>query len=314
MFNWCSIYFQLMFNWCSIYFQLMFNWFQLISIDAQLISIDVQLISIYFQLMFNWFQLVFNWFSIDFNWFSIDFNWNMFNWFQLKYVQLISIYFQLISIDFQLISIYFQLYQSYYILWIYILCNILYFSYSFIIYIYMCVCVAYVVGLSASCSSKGSTKSLPKSFLHDASIIVPWGVPSKEANATWAHQRGALWAAQRVPSGHVAVVANSHLLESGWVGWQKMGESICQACGQVWVWHLLWASVDLRHDHSRGRCPWQGEFHGSSWIGGLAQGHRSGCSEHSVLFDMPRLEVSEHKGNSKQCSSWKTVLLSRSLK
>lgn len=161
---------------------------------------------------------------------------------------------------------------------------------------------------------QGSTESLPKSFLHDASIIVPWGVPSKEANATWAHQRGALWAAQRVPSGHVAVVANSHLLESGWVGWQKMGESIGQACGQVWVWHLLWASVDLRHDHSRGRCPWQGEFHGSSWIGGLAQGHRSGCSENSVLFDMPRLEVSEHKGNSKQCSSWKTVLLSRSLK
>lgn len=38
------------------------------------------------------------------------------------------------------------------------------------------------------------------------------GVPSKEANATWAHQRGALWAAQRVPSGQVAVVANSMII------------------------------------------------------------------------------------------------------
>ncbi|CAK9055464.1 unnamed protein product [Durusdinium trenchii] len=38
------------------------------------------------------------------------------------------------------------------------------------------------------------------------------GVPSSEKNASWATQRGALWAAQRVPSGHVAVVANSMII------------------------------------------------------------------------------------------------------
>lgn len=37
------------------------------------------------------------------------------------------------------------------------------------------------------------------------------GVPATDPNAAWANQRGALWAAQRVPSGHVAVVANSSL-------------------------------------------------------------------------------------------------------
>ena len=35
------------------------------------------------------------------------------------------------------------------------------------------------------------------------------GVPSNKSKPTWAGQRGALWAAQRVPAGHVAVVANS---------------------------------------------------------------------------------------------------------
>eukprot|EP00438_Fugacium_kawagutii_P006553 Skav207713 [mRNA] locus=scaffold1347:106699:107531:+ [translate_table: standard] len=38
------------------------------------------------------------------------------------------------------------------------------------------------------------------------------GVPTTDANAAWANQRGALWAAQRVPSGHVAVVANSMII------------------------------------------------------------------------------------------------------
>eukprot|EP00434_Breviolum_minutum_P028744 symbB.v1.2.025430.t1/scaffold2465.1/size78641/6 len=38
------------------------------------------------------------------------------------------------------------------------------------------------------------------------------GVPSTQPNASWANQRGALWAAQRVPSGHVAVVANSMII------------------------------------------------------------------------------------------------------
>ena len=37
------------------------------------------------------------------------------------------------------------------------------------------------------------------------------GVPSNSTDAAWAGQRGALWVAQRVPSGHVAVVANSNL-------------------------------------------------------------------------------------------------------
>ena len=44
-----------------------------------------------------------------------------------------------------------------------------------------------------------------------ACLLLFRGVPSTQPNASWANQRGALWAAQRVPSGHVAVVANSNL-------------------------------------------------------------------------------------------------------
>lgn len=49
------------------------------------------------------------------------------------------------------------------------------------------------------------------------------GVPTTNANPAWANQRGALWAAQRVPSGHVAVVANSSLLQKD--GTLKSGEA-----------------------------------------------------------------------------------------
>lgn len=38
------------------------------------------------------------------------------------------------------------------------------------------------------------------------------GVPSTEGNTSWMGQRGALWVAQRVPDGHVAVIANSNII------------------------------------------------------------------------------------------------------
>jgi len=38
------------------------------------------------------------------------------------------------------------------------------------------------------------------------------GVPNDDPAAPWAGQRGALWVAQRVPEGHVAVIANSNII------------------------------------------------------------------------------------------------------
>jgi len=40
------------------------------------------------------------------------------------------------------------------------------------------------------------------------------GVPNNATSAPWAGQRGALWVAQRVPSGHVAVIANSMIIRT----------------------------------------------------------------------------------------------------
>mmetsp|Transcript_42514 Transcript_42514/g.99099 ORF Transcript_42514/g.99099 Transcript_42514/m.99099 type:complete len:679 (-) Transcript_42514:75-2111(-) len=40
------------------------------------------------------------------------------------------------------------------------------------------------------------------------------GVPSNNTTAPWTGMRGALWVAQRVPSGHVAVIANSMIIRS----------------------------------------------------------------------------------------------------
>jgi len=38
------------------------------------------------------------------------------------------------------------------------------------------------------------------------------GIPNADPSAAWAGQRGALWGAQRVPQGHVAVIANSFII------------------------------------------------------------------------------------------------------
>ena len=164
-----------------------------------------------------------------------------------------------------------------------------------------------------------------------ASIIVPWGVPSKAANATWAHQRGALWAAQRVPSGHVAVVANSHLSESGWVGWQKMRESIRQVCAllvmmgglcprcfelvlasarewgtccELWIWGMIIREVDVHDKENFMLHPGLVDLLQDTEVLAVKILH---CL---ILFGMPGLEVSRNMGNSKQCSNcWKAVMV-----
>ena len=97
--------------------------------------------------------------------------------------------------------------------------------YIFCIYTYIMLlgcfsCILHLKNLGSTKQTKNKKRNLKNytTFLPDSQLP---GVPSNSSKPSWPEERGALWAAQRVPSGHVAVVANSYLVASKEVVGQK---------------------------------------------------------------------------------------------